>query len=145
MSTATAEAAVTANDETKHPRPRPVLVLDHGEEQVTAKEWTKHLSLHRDSILTLSAYAKGNFNNPQKPGNAGITVRIFVGRRLVAADMCFEGTSSTIDFHAAASHSIFLKAGSHKLLVKREDNHLTTPGKMEICYHVVAAETKKPH
>ena len=145
MSTATAETATTANDESKHPRPRPVLVLDHGEQQVSSKEWSKNLSLHRDSIVTISAYAKGNYNNVEEPGNAGITVRIFVNGRLAAADMSFEGNSATVDFHAAASHSVFLKAGSHRLLVQREDNRLTTPGKMEICYHAVAAGTKKPH
>lgn len=127
----------TESDADFHRRAVPVIAL--GESHTNKDNWSEDVHLRTDAILTISATGHANYAKPDQQANAGILLKVLIDGKLVSSNLTFEGTSATISFFAAASHSAFVRKGKHKLEVIRQDIGVHQQFKLDVVYHATAA------
>ncbi|MEM7583566.1 MAG: hypothetical protein AAF560_09325 [Acidobacteriota bacterium] len=95
--------------------------------------------LQEDAILTVSSYGSINYKKPKK-ANAGVEMRIILNNVAVAVDQSFEDNAGEASFFASPSYSTFLKAGTHKLVVRRSNVAFAFRDPiLEASYYAIAA------
>ncbi|UTW66693.1 hypothetical protein KFE94_00850 [bacterium SCSIO 12643] len=115
-----------------------IIAMNKTPEGYSENKWQDYIEIKVPSLLTINACASANYSGPT--ANAGIRLYVKLNGQRVAADMSFEGESSTVTFFSSASTTIYLEPGRHNLEVYREDIRVNSNFKLDVNYFAVFAK-----